>query len=60
MTRRLVIAGCLVATLAGAAGAASASTGSPDHRPNQELCLVLGGTNTQDFCVNWDAVTQKH
>ena len=54
MTRRLILASCLVAVIGGGAGAALAD--SPAHTGPHELCLVLYNTDnhgTQDYCVNW-------
>jgi hypothetical protein len=53
MTRRLILATCLIGVIGGSAGVALADTGV-NQRPH-ELCLVLTKDNgtTQDYCINW-------
>ena len=54
MTRRIVLATCLISILGGAAGTAFADGAGAKKRPHQ-LCVVLTKDNgtTQDYCVDW-------
>ena len=54
MTRRIVLATCLVGLIGGAAGTALADTASTTNKPNQ-ICVVVYKSNgtTQDYCVDW-------
>jgi hypothetical protein len=55
MSRRLILAACLVAVVGGGAGVASATAPVETH-PHQ-LCVVLAKDadheKTQYYCVNW-------
>jgi hypothetical protein len=59
MTRRIVLATCLVGLIGGAAGTALADTASASKKPNQ-VCVVIYKNNgtTQDYCVDWTAVSK--
>lgn len=59
MTRRLILAACLLATIGGAAGTALADQ-PVRHRPHQ-VCVVLTRDNgtTQDYCVDYGAAAQR-
>ena len=59
MTRRLILATCLLGVIGGTAGAALAD--GPVHGRPHELCVVLTKTDnsTQDYCVNWTGVPTK-
>jgi len=54
MTRRIVLATCLLGLLGGAAGTALADTATANRKPNQ-VCVVVYKDNgtTQDYCVDW-------
>ncbi|HEX4655138.1 MAG TPA: hypothetical protein VH274_05300 [Mycobacteriales bacterium] len=58
MTRRLVLAICLLGTIGGAAGTALADQ-PVRHKPHQ-VCVVFYQDNgtTQDYCVDWSAAQQ--
>jgi hypothetical protein len=55
MSRRLILATCLVGLIGGSAGIASAS--GPVQNDTHELCVVLAKDQahekTQYYCVNW-------
>ena len=53
MTRRLVLAICLLGTIGGAAGTALAD--QPMQRKPHQVCVVLVKENdtTQDYCVDY-------
>lgn len=55
MTRRLILASCLVAIVGGGAGIASAA--NPVQTDTHQLCVVLAKDpahqKTQYYCVNW-------
>lgn len=55
MSRRLIIATCLVGLVGGGAGIAAAS--APVETESQQLCVVLAKDathqKTQYYCVNW-------
>jgi hypothetical protein len=55
MSRRLILATCLVAVVGGGVGVASAST--PVQTGAHELCIVLAKDaqhqQTQYYCINW-------
>jgi hypothetical protein len=57
MTRRIVLATCLVGLLGGAAGTALADGGAATKQKPHQLCVVLTKDNgtTQDYCVDWSA-----
>jgi len=59
MTRRLILATCLLGIIGGSAGAALADGPVRSHR--HELCVVLtkADDTTQDYCVNWTAAPTK-
>jgi len=59
MTRRLILATCLVGVIGGTASAALAA-GPVRGRPH-ELCVVLtkADNSTQDYCVNWTGAPTK-
>jgi hypothetical protein len=58
MTRRLILATCLLGVIGGTAGTAMAG---PVRHHGHELCVVLTkhDDTTQDYCVNWDGTPTK-
>lgn len=62
MSRRIVLATCILGVMGGAAGTALAAAPSSvvAHKPHQ-LCLVLTKTDntTQDYCIDWGAAQQR-
>jgi hypothetical protein len=56
MTRRVILATCLLATIGGAAGTALAE--APLKPKPHQICVVLvkSDNTTQDYCVDWTAV----
>jgi hypothetical protein len=59
MTRRLILATCMLGVIGGTAGTALAS--SPVTGRPHELCLVLtkADNTTQDYCINWTGAPTK-
>jgi len=59
MTRRLILATCLLGIIGGSAGVALAD-GPVRGRPH-ELCVVLTkhDNTTQDYCINWTSAPTK-
>jgi hypothetical protein len=57
MSRRLILATCLVAVIGGGAGVASAAGPIQADNDTHELCVVLAKDpahqKTQYYCVNW-------
>lgn len=53
MTRRLVLATCLLGVIGG--GTATAFASAPVHNKPHQLCLVLtkADNTTQDYCIDW-------
>jgi hypothetical protein len=60
MTRRLILATCLLGVIGGSAGAALAD--GPVRGHGHQLCVVLTkhDNTTQDYCVNWNGAPIKH
>ena len=58
MTRRLVLAICLVATVGGTAGTALAQ--QPLKKKPHQVCVVLvkEDDTTQDYCVDYGAAAR--
>ena len=54
MSRRIVLATCLVGLIGGAASTAFADTATASKKPNQ-ICVVVYKDSgpTQDYCVDW-------
>jgi len=61
MSRRLILATCLLGMIGGTAGAALAD--GPVKRQPHQICLVLAkddsGAHTQDYCVDWTGVAPR-
>jgi hypothetical protein len=60
MTRRVILATCLLGVIGGTAGAALAD--GPVRGHGHQLCVVLSRHDqpTQDFCVDWGSATSQH
>jgi len=60
MTRRLILATCLLGVIGGTAGTALA--GGPVRHHGHQVCVVLTKSDdtTQDYCVDWTAAQTKH
>ena len=58
MTRRLILATCLLGVIGGAAGTAFATV--PVANKPHQVCVVLtkDDNTTQDYCVDWGSAPQ--